>query len=435
MISRRKFFSTSAAASLVNVGGVLQGGAASTTMDVPSAIAALPSYAGRVPPFTNAERLARIEKAKALMDRYGVDAILLLSKTSSSLYFANIALGESERLWALVVPAKAKPFVVCPSFEEDRARELLSAGPFARDADVLTWEENENPFALTVKGLHDRGMSTGKIGVDENARWVFVNSLMKAGPNLKFVSATPVTAGCRMIKEPHEIACIRTAGQATLAVYEAIYRSLSAGLSAAQIEAMVEQAYAKVELPGEVSVSIDEVTASPHGSTRPQLLREGSIVMMDDGCSVHGYTSDITRTVVLGEPTGKMKQVFEIVRRAQQAGVAAARPGVVAGTVDRAARKVLTDAGYGPGFHYLRHRLGHGIGLDMHEWPYLIDNNMFGDDLEPRLQAGMVTSDEPGIYIPGEFGIRLEDEMHVTDSGAEFLTPTSPSLENPFGKA
>jgi Xaa-Pro dipeptidase len=258
---------------------------------------------------------------------------------------------------------------------------------------------------------------------------------MKAGPTVQFVSATPVTAGCRMIKDAHELECLRVAGEATLAVYKAVYLSIKEGMTSTQVKGLVEAGYAKVGLPGEASMNIDTFTASPHGSRTVQTIREGSILMLDDGCAIQGYTSDITRTFVLGKPTDKMKKVFDIVKLAQQAALAAAKPGVVTGAIDHAARKVIVDAGYGPGFTYLSHRVGHGLGMDMHEWPYLVENNMFGEDIHPLLKAGMVTSDEPGIYIPGEFGIRLEDDLHVTETGAELLTPTSPSLEDPFGNA
>ena len=165
----------------------------------------------------------------------------------------------------------------------------------------------------------------------------------------------------------------------------------------------------------------------------PQTLREGSILMLDDGCEVEGYTSDITRTFVLGKATDKMKRVFDLVKRAQTAALHAARPGVPAADLDAAARKVIVDGGYGPGFTHFTHRVGHGLGMDMHEWPYLVKNNMFGWDLAPRLQAGNVTSDEPGVYIRGEFGVRLEDDLLVTDEGAELLTLQSPSIEDAFG--
>jgi Xaa-Pro dipeptidase len=199
------------------------------------------------------------------------------------------------------------------------------------------------------------------------------------------------------------------------------------------VERLVDAAYRRVGFPGDASLNIDEFTALPHGSRQPQTLREGSILMLDDGCLVEGYSSDITRTFVLGKPTAKMHAVFDLVQRAQTAALQTARPGVLAAEVDAAARKVIVDGGYGPGFSYFTHRVGHGIGMDGHEWPYLVRNDMFGFDLAPHLKPGMTFSDETGVYIKGEFGIRLEDDMVITEGGAELLTPQCPSLEDPFG--
>jgi Xaa-Pro dipeptidase len=258
---------------------------------------------------------------------------------------------------------------------------------------------------------------------------------MKAGPSLDFVSATPVTGGCRIVKDEHELACLRTAGAATLAVYEAVYRSVEVGMTTHDVRGLVQMAYAKTGLVGEASLNIDEYTAVPHGSRKPQTIRDGSILMLDDGCVVEGYTSDITRTFCHGKPTDKQRQVFDIVKAAQTAAIQTARPGLPAAQVDLAARKVIADAGYGPGYKYFTHRVGHGIGMDMHEWPYLSENNMFLDDRHPVLAKDMTFSDEPGIYIKGEFGMRLEDELHITADGAELLTPQSASLDDPFATA
>jgi len=438
MVSRRGFLRVAGAATAVGVAGSVSGwgevdGDAGDTSSLPAPIAALPSFAGKVAPISNDERRARIERAKALMAESKIDAIVLANNSTSSMYFANISLNGGERLWALVIPAKAKAFVVCPAFESVRAHELLSSGPFGTDADVLTWQEDESPFALTVKGLKDRGIATGRVGLDEEMKFVFSNSLALAGPELKFVIATPVTAGCRMIKDAHEMECLRTASAATLAVYKAVYQSLKEGMTTVDVHGLIDAAYKKTGLRGEASLNIGTFTASPHGSRQVQTIREGTVLMVDDGCTVEGYQSDITRTFVLGKPTEKMKQVFDVVHQAQQAALKQARPGVELASVDAAARKVIVDAGYGPGFKYFSHRVGHGLGMDGHEWPYLVTNDMFGWDLAPHMRAGMVFSDEPGIYIPGEFGIRLEDDMHITENGAELLTPASPSLEDPFG--
>lgn len=409
------------------------GGDAPPLAKVPPAIAALQSMTAQVRPITNAERFARIEKARRLMTAEKLDAIVL-SGGASAQYFANIQFGGGERLWAVVIPARSNPFLVCPAFEEDRAREIVAGTPLEKEADIRTWQEDESPFKLLVATLRERGIRAGRIGVEETTKFVFSDSIAQAGgPSLKVASATPVTAGCRMIKDAHEVELIRLAGQATLRVYEAVYKSLAEGMTQRDVAALVQAAYTRVGFPGFASLNIGEYTASPHGSRTPQTIREGTILMLDDGCRVEGYTSDITRTFVLGKPTEKMVRVFDIVAKAQQAAVAASKPGLPNEVADAAARKVIVDAGYGPGFKYFTHRVGHGLGLEMHEWPYLVKNNMYGWPENPKLQAGMIFSDEPGVYIKGEFGVRLEDELHITENGAELLTPASPSLGHPFG--
>jgi len=432
-LSRRGFFGASAAVAATLAAPLTALDQEAAPPQVAEAIAALPVLSGQARPFTNAERLARINRAQQLMAATKIDAIVLANSTTSSVYFADLRLNGGERLWALVIPAKAKPFLVCPAFEEGRARELLEAGPFGKDADVLTWQEDESPFAALGKGLADRGLTSTTVGIDENMKFVFSEGIRTANPHLTLVSASPVTAGCRMIKDAHEIECLRLACRATLLVYRAVAQSLQPGMTTANVEALVAAAYKRVGFRGDASLNIDEFTALPHGSPKQQTLREGSILMLDDGCEVEGYTSDITRTFVLGKATDKMKRVFDLVHRAQAAAVETARPGLPTANVDAAARKVIVDGGYGPGYTYFSHRLGHGIGMDMHEWPYFVKNNMFGYDLDPHLKAGNLLSDEPGIYIRGEFGIRLEDDLLITESGAELLTPQSPSLEDPFG--
>ena len=198
------------------------------------------------------------------------------------------------------------------------------------------------------------------------------------------------------------------------------------------VSSLIGAGYGRLGFPGFASIQVGEYTALPHGSITPQTIREGTIIMIDDGCTVEGYQSDITRTFVLGKATDKMKKVFDIVHQAQTAALKAARPGVPLESIDAAGRKVVVDNGYGPGFKYFTHRLGHGMGMDGHEWPYLVKNNMFGWEKALTLQPGMVFSDEPGIYIKGEFGVRLEDDMHITENGAELFTPQSPSIEEPF---
>jgi len=364
------------------------------------------------------------------MTEQKIDAIILTGGTSLN-YFTGIRWGNSERLFAVVIPKVGNPYIVTPAFEEDRTREQLAGGPMAH-TDVAIWQEDESPFALVAQGLKDRGIAGGRIGVEETTKFVFSDSMGGAAPALKVVSASPVTAGCRMIKDAHEVELMRLACQVTLKCYEAVFKALEPGMTQNQVSGLINTAYGRLGFPGFASVQVGEYTALPHGSITPQTIREGTIIMIDDGCTVEGYQSDITRTFVLGRATDKMKKVFEIVHSAQAAALKAARPGVPLEDIDAAGRKVVVDAGYGPGFKYFTHRLGHGMGMDGHEWPYLVKNNMFGFEKGLKLQPGMVFSDEPGIYIRGEFGVRLEDDMHITPDGAELFTPQSPSIEQPF---
>lgn len=432
MITRRSFLTlTASAAGLSTVRlSAQRGRAAAPSGPLPPSVAALTSMRGRVKPVTADERRARIERAKALMAEQKLDAIILTGGTSLN-YFTGIRWGGSERLFAVVIPKEGAPFLVCPAFEEDRAREQLALGPM-QHTDVATWQEDESPFERVAQGLKDRRIVAGRIGVEETTKFVFADSIAAAAPALHIASATPVTAGCRMIKDAHELEFIRIAGEATLACYEAVYRALKPGMTQRDASALIDAAYARLGFPGYASIQVGEYTALPHGSITPQTIREGTIVMIDDGCQVEGYTSDVTRTFVIGHATDKMKKVFDIVHQAQSAALAAARPGVALESIDAAARKVIVDAGYGPGFKYFSHRVGHGLGMDMHEWPYLVKNNMYGWEKGLTMKPGMVFSDEPGVYIRGEFGVRLEDDMHVTENGAELFTPQSRSIEEPF---
>jgi len=354
-----------------------------------------------------------------------IDALFLAGGTSLS-YFTGVRWGNSERLFATVVPVSGKSFAICPSFEEDRAREQLNAGPL-ESADVLTWHEDESPYRLLSVGLQKAKIVGGTLGIEERTPFVFADSLAQASPGMKLVSATPVTAGCRMIKSEHELELMKLANASTLAVYEAVFRALTPGMTAQQASGLITAAYAQVGFRGEASFEVGAASALPHGSIAPQVITEGVPVIMDDGCTVDGYQSDISRTFVLGKATDRAKRVFDIVHKAQRAALDAARPGVLCEAVDAAARKVIEDSGFGPDYKFFSHRVGHGIGMDGHEWPYLVRGNHL------PLAAGMTFSDEPGVYIPGEFGVRLEDDMYVTPEGAKLFTPQSPSIEQPFG--
>jgi Xaa-Pro dipeptidase len=398
---------------------------------LPPSIRALTSMKHLARPITNAERLGRIERARRLMADNGLGAILMIGGTSL-MYFSNISWWNSERLFVMVLPAKGEPFYVCPAFEEARAREQIAAGPLGARADVRTWQEDEDPYVLVAAGLKDRGLSAGTLGIEERVTFVFVDGVAKAAPALKLVSATPVTAGCRMVKDAHEIELSRLAARVTLTAYAAAHKALTDGMTQGQFATLVSQAHERLGFEGGAGAQVGEFTALPHGSIAPQTIRAGSIVLIDGGCEVEGYSSDLSRTFVLGKATDRMKRVFDLVHRAQKAAVDAARPGLPLAAVDAAARTVIVEGGFGPAFKYFSHRVGHGLGMDGHEWPYLVKNNMFGWVRTLPLQAGMLFSDEPGVYIPGEFGVRLEDDMLITGSGAELLTPQSPSIEDPF---
>ncbi len=371
--------------------------------------------------------MARQEKARALMETNALDAILLMEGTSLN-YFTGIRWWGGERMFAMVLPAKGTAFYVCPAFEEGRAREQIAKAPEGSQPDVRIWQEDESPYQRIAQGLKDREIATGKIGLEETVRFVFREGIEKAAPQARLLSATPVTAGCRMIKSRAELDLMQLASNVTLTAYRAVYRALHDGMTQFEVGKLIEAAHERLGFPGDALVEVGEYAAFPHGSMQAQVIREGVPILVDGGCKVEGYQSDITRMLVIGTPPDKVKKVFEIVHHAQSAALNAARPGAECGSVDAAARKVISDAGYGPDYKFFTHRLGHGIGMDGHEWPYLVRGNTL------KLAPNMTFSDEPGIYLRGEFGVRLEDDMHITENGAELFTPQSPSLEHPFGK-
>ena len=426
MISRRRFLEIGGAAATIPV-STSSSLAKQENSRLPPSITTLKSRKSEATPITRDERQQRQERARLLMKENSLDAIVLMAGTSLQ-YFAGIRWWGGERMFALVLPASGNAFYVCPGFEEGRAREQIKNAPEGEHPDVRIWQEDESPYQRLAQGLQDRGIATGKVGLEETIRFVFADGIAKAASQATITSATAVTAGCRTIKSPHEIALMRLASQVTLAAYEATYRALKDGMTQPEVEELVQKAHERLGFSGGADVQVGEFSAFPHGSVTPQVVHEGTIVLMDGGCAVEGYQSDITRTFVLGKASEKMKSVFDIVHRAQSAALGAAKPGAECGSVDAAARKVVTDAGYGPDYKYFTHRLGHGLGMDGHEWPYLVRGN------SSKLQPNITTSNEPGIYIRGEFGIRLEDDMHITENGAELFTPQSPSLEDPFEK-
>lgn len=377
-------------------------------------------HARQAKPITREEYLKRQETARRYMRDADLDAIFLTGG-SSMYYFTGAQWGRSERLFAMVFPAKGEPAYVAPAFEKARALEQIKFGN-----DVRTWEEDESPYQVVAGILKDRGIASGKLGIEETVDFRFSDGVAKAAPAVGITSADPVTARCRRVKSAHEIELIRLANQITLKAFENALKSMSDGMTHYELGAKIAQAHQQLGAQGGALVLFGQYSALPHGTVAPQKLREGDIVLVDGGCDVSGYKSDITRTTVFGKPTDRQRKVWEIEKRAQAAALKAARPGAACEDVDAAARKVIVDAGFGPDYKYFTHRVGHGIGLDGHEWTYLVRGN------KTKLEPGMTFSDEPGIYIPGEFGVRLEDILVITENGAELLTGQAPSIEQPF---
>jgi Xaa-Pro dipeptidase len=428
MLSRRRFLSASAAAAALPAFAANQAIAQRASSEsLPPALAALKNRRTEAQPISIEEREHRFARAQEKMRANQIDAIVLIGGTSL-VYFTGIRWWNSERLFVCVLPQKGAPFYVCPAFEEERAREQMQQAPGGKSSKVYTWQEDENPYVLVAQGLKDLGITAGKVGIEERVTFVFSDGIRKAAPGFETVSATPVTAGCRAVKSAAELKLMQLANDVTLSVYEAAWKSIHSGITNRQVSEWISAAYELTGFPGDASCQVDVYSALPHGSIQPQVLKEGSLVLIDDGCVVEGYQSDISRTFTVGKAADKMKQVFEVVHKAQAGALAAAKPGVACGSVDAAARKVIDEAGFGPAYAHFTHRVGHGIGMDGHEWPYLVKDNA------TLLEAGMCFSDEPGIYLRGEFGVRLEDDMHITEDGARLFTPQSHSLEEPFAR-
>ncbi|HEY2431660.1 MAG TPA: Xaa-Pro peptidase family protein [Vicinamibacterales bacterium] len=390
--------------------------------NVPASIAALKPLPGPPPPITDDERRGRIAKAQRLMNERGIGALVLEGGTSLQ-YFADVRWGLSERPFLLVMPAKGELAYIAPAFEEQRAREVIRFS-----TDVRVWQEDEDPAALVAGILKDRGVSAATIGLEERVRFFIADALARALPASKLVLATPVTAGCRMVKSPAEIANMQYAMNITLTAFKAGLATLREGMTQGELASNITAAYRAMGANGAVSVSFGQYTAFPHGSIEPQRLTPGDVVQIDDGVTWNGYQSDITRTIVFGTPTARQVEVWNVEKRAQAAAFAAAQVGATCESVDAAARRVITDAGFGPGYKVpgLPHRTGHGIGLDGHEWTNFVKGNT------TRLEPGMCFSDEPMIAIYGEFGIRLEDCLHITADGPRWFTQPSPAIDQPF---
>jgi Xaa-Pro dipeptidase len=423
--SRRNFLSGSAAISALALAPKASARLDDSGGTLPPAFSALKPLGSRVHPVTADEFQARQRQAQKMMAELSpkYDALFVAPGTSLY-YFTGIRWGGSERLLALVLPRTGDPIVIVPGFEEGRLREKLHF-----PAEVRVWQEDESPTKIAAAALGDRGIRTGRIGVEETAAFTFFDHLRAAAPGFECVSADPVTIACRGRKSAHELELMRLACDATFDVFRAVFASLKEGMSQDDIGKLVEGGFSKMGLRGGALVLLGASAALPHGTIKPQKLKDGDVVLIDGGCVVEGYESDVTRTGVFGKPPEKVARVYEIVRKAQDAALDAARAGRLSGTVDDAARKVVTEAGFGPDYKFFTHRLGHGIGLDGHEHPYLVRGS------RTVLESGMTFSNEPGIYIPGEFGMRCEDDMVIAADGpAQLLTQGfAVSLEKPLG--
>jgi len=397
--------------------------AAADPCQVPPPLEALKPMTAGIVPITDEERQARMEKAQRLMAEQGLGALLLEPGTGMD-YFTGMAWDLSERPFVAVLPARGELAYICPGFEEARARERLK---FSND--VRAWQEDESPYALIAGILRDRGVITGRVGVEERLRFFIMDGVAQAAPALQLVGAVPVTAGCRMYKSAAELALMQRANDITMAALRASLPTIREGMTQFDLQDIQRQAL--VRLGGNdpwVLVGFGAASAFPHGSVQPQKLREGDIVLMDTGCAVEGYQADITKTTVFGKPSARQTEIWNLERRAQDAAFSAAQVGATCGSVDAAARKVITDAGFGPGYKVpgLPHRTGHGIGMDGHEWTNFVKGN------DTVIQPGMCFSDEPMIAIYGEFGIRLEDCLYITEQGPRFFSPQSPAIDRPF---
>jgi Xaa-Pro dipeptidase len=392
---------------------------------VPPQFSSLKPLGGRVHPITPDEFRARLTRAQELMSQLDPKFDALVFGPGSSLYyFTGIRWGLSERLLALVLPRTGDPMLISPAFEEGRAREQLHF-----PIEVRVWQEDESPTKLIATSLADRNIRSGRIGIEETLPFTFYDHLRAAAPGFEFAAADPVTIACRARKSPHELELMRLSCEATIDVYRQVFAAIKEGVSEQEIAHLVSAGFAKMDLRGGALVLLGASAALPHGTRQPQKLKEGDVILIDGGCTVEGYESDVTRTGVLGKPTEKMLRAYEAVRKAQDVTLDAARAGKLSGSVDDAARAVITNAGFGSDYKLFTHRVGHGIGLDGHEHPYLVRAS------KTTLEPGMTFSNEPGIYISGEFGIRCEDDMAiVADGPAQLLTPGFQiSLEKPLG--
>jgi Xaa-Pro dipeptidase len=393
--------------------------------NLPKAIRDLQPMVAGIVPITVEERKQRIAKAQELMAREKMDAIFL-EGTVSCFYYTGMRWGQSERTFGVVIPAKGSLTYVCPKFEEDRARELILT---AFGDEVRCWEEHESPYEVILGIIKDKGVVHSRIGMEERVRFFIANGVKKLATGFDIVDATPITAGCRMIKTKAEIALMQKASDATIDAYKAAFTTIHAGMSQTELSNNITAAFKKLGFNGGASVQVGKYSALPHGSITPQTIREGDVVMIDGGTSCEGYASDITRTIVVGKASQRQVDVWNLEKKSQDAAFAAMKIGAPCEQVDAAARAVIENGGFSKNYKLpgLPHRTGHGIGLEGHEWTNFVKGN------KTPIAVGMCFSNEPTISIPGEFGIRLEDCVYIAEDGAHFFSKQSIAIDQPFG--
>lgn len=368
------------------------------------------------------DRKQRIEKAVGLMQSNGFDAIFIESGTSLS-YFTGVKWWPSERLTGVLIFSDGTLQYVGPAFEKERLEEMITL-----EGDVASWNEHESPFELIARLFKNKSGATGTLGMEENVRFFQSDGIASFLPQATIINAKPITAGCRAIKTPKELALMKKANEITLEAYRIGFSQLKEGMSQYELSSIVAEASTALGATeaGWAGAMFGEYTAFPHGSKTAQQLKEGDLVLIDGGCKLGGYQADITRTTIFGKPAQRQQDIWNIVKEAQTAVYEQAKAGVPCELLDATARAVVDKYGFGNGYENFFHRVGHGIGMDFHEWEYLVKGN------STPMQPGMCFSNEPGIYIYGELGVRLEDCFYITENGYEAFTPQSPSIENPI---
>ncbi len=414
-LSRRTFVEFAAATAAI--------GASANMLAQTSKPPALTSLTKSAKPITPQERVARLSKVQSLMQQRKVGALLIEAGASLE-YFTGIRWWRSERTTAVVIPAEGGVTIVTPFFEEPSVRETLQV-----PGDVLPWKEDESPFDLLARVIRERG-AAGPLAMEGTTRFFIVDQVRKVlGGSREVVDGDALVRACREIKSPAELALMQAANDVTLSALRHVHGQISAGMTAADItNKLVEATTALGGTYEWALVLLNEASAYPHGSVKPQQVRKGSVILIDCGCSVHGYQSDITRTWVFGEPTARQREVWNTVKQGQELALATAKIGLPVGAIDKAVRAFYEGKGWGKDYTLpgTSHRTGHGIGMEVHETPYLVRND------ETPLAAGMCFSDEPGIYVPGEFGVRLEDCWYMAEGGAKLFTPLAESIDRPI---